>query len=131
MKFKELKRAVEGYYRQGVNDEDEVVVLTADPSAGYSSNVEVQSISPGIDWDSGKILLSTKTPVYSKVRIVWDKIDNDTWIGCVGYFDVASVYLQEDGSWEVIDQSGAARFGGSFNECKRWADKCANSIMED
>lgn len=43
-----------------------VMVLTNNPSFGPSAAVSVSAINPGIDWDSGRLLIQPSVPVYTR-----------------------------------------------------------------
>jgi hypothetical protein len=63
MKVKDLKRRLEY-----LSDEDELVIPLAKPGIGSRPSVSVKSVSGGIAWDSGKVFLSSESPLVIKTE---------------------------------------------------------------
>jgi hypothetical protein len=50
-------------------DDDEIVVRLKQPGAGPIPSTKVTSVSHGSDWDNGKILITTETPVVTQEHL--------------------------------------------------------------
>ena len=57
MKLKELNDRLNDLLTSGYSPDDEVVVHTTDKSIGPSACVFISQVSPGFDWDSGKVIV--------------------------------------------------------------------------
>lgn len=65
MTVTEMRQRLEEMERHG-NGDDEVVVITADPSIAFTSAVPVETIAPGFDWDKGTVQIRTTRKLVKK-----------------------------------------------------------------
>lgn len=69
MKLKELIDVLNNYDSHTAQYRDlEVVVAIHSPSVGPSASVDVTGCHVGIDWDNGKLFLTTKDPIVKKTN---------------------------------------------------------------
>lgn len=66
MKVRDFKNLLEKYGDRYLDNE--LVVLTEDPSIGPSGSVSVKGIAPGFDWNTGKMMIVTEPRVIKKVN---------------------------------------------------------------
>jgi hypothetical protein len=121
MNKKELLQAV-----QHMRDDDEIVIVLKQPSVGGTANVKVQSVSDGFDWDNGKILIHTETPVVTQQHL--DRIQEY----CRAYEKLLYLYAMEnDLSFNGIPLQGSKSCpkGSTARVFKEYMKKHVNKYL--
>ena len=62
MRLSEMKNIIDVYIAEGLGDAFVFVALN-EPSVGPIRTTEITELYPGFDWDSGKILITTKDKI--------------------------------------------------------------------
>ena len=67
MTFETLRKIVEAMANENkfTQDEDKVVIGTADPSVAIKASVPVVSVYSGFDWEAGQVRIESDERIYS------------------------------------------------------------------
>lgn len=67
MKLKDLQQLIKFHCEHGC-EEHNVVIELNQTSIGGVATTDIDQIYAGIDWDMGKIIITTKTPIIAKMK---------------------------------------------------------------